>query len=168
MTARRSLILASAFLLLGGCGYSLRGSLPGHIRTVAIPVFANKTQEPAVENFLTRAVVDAFVTSGRLKVVRLEDADSIFEGEVTGYQLNALSFNRQANVQEYRLTVTLNLQFKDVKNNSVLWHKEGLPQTADFRVQGQVSQTISSEETALRTATVDIGRAIVNLTMERF
>ena len=169
MTARRGLLLASALLLLlGGCGYSLRGTLPGHIRTVAIPVFANKTQEPAVENLLTRAVVDAFVTSGRLKVVRPEDADSILEGEIVGYQLNSLSFNSQQNVREYRLTVTLNLQFKDVKQNVVLWRQEGLQEKADFQVQGQVSLTISSEESALRTAAVDIGRAIVNLTVERF
>ncbi len=168
MTARRALILASAFLLVGGCGYSLRGSLPGHIRTVAIPVFTNKTQEPGVENLLTRAVVDAFVTSGRLKVVRPEDADSILEGEIVGYQLNSLSFDPRVNVREYRLTVTLNLQFKDVKKNVVLWRQEGVQEKADFRVQGQVSATISSEESALRTAAVDIGRAIVNLTVERF
>jgi outer membrane lipopolysaccharide assembly protein LptE/RlpB len=168
MTTRRGLILASAFLLLGGCGYSLRGSLPGHIRTVAIPVFTNKTQEPAVENFLTRAVVDAFVTSGRLKVVRPEDADSILEGEIIGYQLNSLSFDPRVNVREYRLTVTLNLQFKDVKKNVVLCCKESVQEKADFRVQGQVSATISSEESALRTAAVDIGRAIVNLTLDPF
>lgn len=168
MTIPRGLIMASMLLALHGCGYSPRGSLPGHIRTVAIPIFANKTQQPAVENLLTRAVRDAFVTSGRLKVVRPEDADSILEGEITGYQLNPLSYNRQADVQEYRLTVTLNLRFRDVKNNTVLWQEEGLKQPADFRVQGQVSLTISSEETSLRTAAVDIGRAIVNLALDRF
>lgn len=166
--SRILVILASAFLLAGGCGYSLRGNVPGHIRTVAIPVFTNKTQEPGVENLLTRAVVDAFVTSGRLKVVRPEDADSILEGEIVGYQLNSLSFDPRVNVREYRLTVTLNLQFKDVKKNVVLWRQEGVQEKADFRVQGQVSATISSEESALRTAAVDIGRAIVNLTVERF
>lgn len=168
MTIRRPIVLASALLLLGGCGYSLRGSLPGHIRTVAIPIFVNKTQQPAVENLLTRAVVDAFVTSGRLKVVRPEQADSILEGEITGYQLTSLSFDPRVNVREYRLTVTLNLQFKDAKNNALLWRQEGVQEKADFRVQGQVSATISSEESALRTAAVDIGRAIVNLTVDRF
>lgn len=168
MTARKSLALAAALLGLGGCGYSLRGTLPGHIQTVAVPIFVNKTQEPAVENLLTRAVVDAFVTSGRLRVVRPEQADSILEGEIVGYQLSSLSFDPRANVREYRLTVTLNLQFRDVKNNVVLWRQEGVQEKADFRVQGQVAATISSEETALRTAAVDIGRAIVNLTVERF
>ncbi len=162
------LLLGAGALLLAGCGYSLRGSLPGHIRTVAVPVFTNKTQQPAVENFLTRAVVDAFVTSGRLKVVRPDDADSILEGEIVGYQLNSLSYDAGANVREYRLTVTLNLQFRDVRQNVMLWRQEGVQEKADFRVPGQVAATITSEESALRQAAVEIGRAIMNLAIDRF
>ena len=165
---RTLLVLTAGALLLAGCGYSLRGNLPGHIRTVAVPVFTNKTQTPAVENFLTRAVVDAFVTSGRLKVVRPEDADSILEGEIVGYQLDSLSYDPRANVREYRLTVTLNLQFRDVRQNVMLLRREGHQEKADFRVPGQVAATITSEESALRLAAVDIGRAIVNLAVDRF
>ncbi|MBI4589357.1 MAG: LptE family protein [Candidatus Rokubacteria bacterium] len=168
MIRRHPLVLATVIVLLAGCGYSLRGNLPEHIRTVAVPVFVNRTQEPAVENFLTRAVVDAFVTSGRLKVVRPEEADSILEGEIVGYQLDSLSFDSRANVREYRLTVTLNLQFRDVKRNVLLWRQEGVQEKADFRVPGQVSATITREESALRAAAVDIGRAIVNLAVDRF
>ena len=162
------LVLTAGALVLAGCGYSLRGSLPGHIRTVAVPVFANKTQQPAVENFLTRAVIEAFVTSGRLRVVRPEEADSILEGEIVGYQLDSLAYDERANVREYRLTVTLNLQFRDVRQNVMLWRQERVREKADFRVVGQVAATISSEESALRLAAVDIGRAIVNLAVDRF
>lgn len=158
----------SVALFVAGCGYSLTGNLPPHIRTIAVPVFANKTQEPAVEHFLTQAVVDAFVTSGRLKVARPEEADSILEGEIVGYHLESLSFDPRANVREYRLLVTLNLQFRDVKKNAMLWRQEGVQEKADFRVPGQVSATISREEAALRRAAVDIGRAIVNLAVDRF
>ena len=165
---RRALVLSLALALLGGCGYSLRGNLPGHIRTVAIPVFANKTQQPGAETLLTAAVVDAFVTSGRLRVVRPEEADSILQGEIVGYQLTSLSFDPSANVREYRLTVTLNLQFRDVKNNVMLWRQERVQEKADFRVPGQVAATISREEAALRAAAVDIGRAIVNMAVDRF
>lgn len=165
--ASRSWLLL-ATLLLGGCGYSLRGSLPGHIKTVAVPIFVNRTQEPAVENVMTRAVIDAFVTNGRLRVVRPEEADSILEGEIVGYRIEALAFDPRANVQEYRLWVTLNLQFRDVRKNVMLWRQEGLQEKADFRVPGQVAQTISREASALHQAAVDIGRAIVNLAVERF
>ena len=165
-TAHSWLLLIT--LLLGGCGYSFRGNLPDHIETVAIPIFVNRTQEPAVENFITRAVIDAFVTSGRLRVVRLEEADSVLEGEIVGYRIEALAFDSRANVREYRLWVTLNLQFRDVRKRLMLWRQEGLLEKADFRVPGDVAVTISREESALRQAAVDIGRAIVNLAVERF
>lgn len=164
--ARASLLLTA--LLLAGCGYSLRGNLPDHIKTVAVPVFANRTQEPAVESFITRAVIDAFVTSGRVRVVRPEEADAVLEGEIVGYRIESLAFDPRANVREYRLWVTLNLQFRDVRKNLMLWRQEGLEEKADFRVPGQVAQTISREESALRQAAVDIGRAIVNLAVDRF
>ena len=50
----------------------------------------------------------------------------------------------------------------------MLWRQEGVREKADFRVVGQVAATISSEESALRLAAVDIGRAIVNLAVDRF
>jgi len=163
---RRALLLL--LLAATGCGYSLRGGLPPHIKTIGIPVFVNKTGEPAVEDFMTRAVVDAFVTSGQLKVVAPKDADAILEGEVVGYRIESLSFDPRANVREYRLLVTLNLGFRDARTNVLLWREEGLQEKADFRVPGQVATTISREETAVRRAAVDIGRSIVNLAVDRF
>ncbi len=155
-------------LLPGGCGYSLRGNLPDQVKTVAVPIFVNRTQQPAVEQFITRGVVDAFVTDGRLKVVRPEEADSILEGEVVGYRLDSVAFNSQANVQEYRLWVTVNAQLRDLRANRLLWRQEGIQERADFSASAQVALSISQEESALRQAAVDIGRAIVNLAVERF
>ncbi len=157
-----------ACAVAGGCGYSLGGHLPEHIKTVAVPVFANRTTEPGVEDFITRAVVEAFTTSSGLKVVSPDKADSILEGEIVGYQLQPLAFNQSANVQEYRLVITLNLRFRDVREGKALLEEKGIQEKADFKVAGQASATISSEEAALRLAAVDIGRAIVNLAVDRF
>jgi hypothetical protein len=55
-----------------------------------------------------------------------------------------------------------------VKRNTVLFQQNQVQEQADFRVLGQVSQTIAREETALRTAATDIGRAIVALAVTRF
>jgi outer membrane lipopolysaccharide assembly protein LptE/RlpB len=155
-------------LLVPGCGYSLRGSLPPHIRSIAIPVFVNRTQEPGVENLITQGVVEAFVNSGQLKVTERSSADSILEGEVVGYQVSSISFNAAQNITEYRLQITLNLQFRDVKGNQVNWRREGVQEKADFNVPGQQVATISREDRALRQAAVEIGRSIVALTVDRF
>lgn len=166
--ARRLLALAAAVALLAGCGYSFRGNLPEHIKTVAVPIFRNKTQEPAVENAITSAVVNAFVNSGRLTVVPVDQADAILDGEIVGYAIEPLSFDRRLNAREYRLRVTLNLQFRDVRKNTMLWREEGLSEVSDFRIVGQVSDTLSREEGAVRQAAVEIGRRVVTQAVARF
>lgn len=167
MTAGAALALAAA-LLAGGCGYTVGGTLPSHIQTVSVPIFRNTTREPGVESLITRAVVEAFSTNGRLKVVGSREADAVLDGEITGYTIASIAFDKDANVRLYRLIVTLNLQMRDVKRNAVLFQQNGVQEQADFRVQGQVSQTISREESALRVAATEIGQSIVALAVTRF
>ena len=164
----RALLPVLGAVLLAGCGYSFRGNLPDHVKTVAVPVFGNKTPEPAIENFLTQAVVEAFATNGRLRVVTPENADAILEGEVVGYEIQTLAFDPRASIRQYRLVVTMNLKFRDVKRNALLFEQPRFQEKADFRVVGAVSQTISREESALRAAAVDIARSIVSLAVDRF
>jgi outer membrane lipopolysaccharide assembly protein LptE/RlpB len=164
----RALLLLLLAVLLGGCGYTVRGTVPSHINTVAVPIFRNRTPEPAIESLITRAVVEAFSTNGRLKVVGSGQADAILDGEITNYNVSSIAFDRDANVRQYRLLVTVNLRMRDVRRNTVLFQQSGVSEQADFRVQNAVSQTISREETALRAAAVDIGRAIVSLAITRF
>lgn len=167
MRAGAALALAAA-LLAGGCGYTVGGTLPSHIQTVSVPIFRNTTREPGVESLITRAVVEAFSTNGRLKVVGSREADAVLDGEITGYTIASIAFDKDANVRLYRLIVTLNLQMRDVKRNAVLFQQNGVQEQADFRVQGQVSQTISREESALRVAATEIGQSIVALAVTRF
>jgi len=165
-------VLLLVVLLPSGCGYSLRGTLPPHIRTVGVPIFINRTIAPRVDSLITRAVVQAFSTNGRLRVVAPADADAILSGEVTGFSITPIAFDRLGNIQELRLTVTVNLTFRDVKRNVLLFQQAGVSERADVTVPAAgtnvESQTVSQEETALATAAVDIARSIVSLAVERF
>lgn len=164
----RALLLLLLALPVGGCGYTVRGTLPAHINTISVPIFRNRTQEPAIESLITRAVVEAFSTNGRLRVVGSGQADAVLDGEITDYRIGSIAFDRDENVRLYRLVVTVNLRLRDMRRNTVLFQQDGVREQADFRVQNAVSQTISREETALRVAATDIGRAIVSLTVTRF
>jgi outer membrane lipopolysaccharide assembly protein LptE/RlpB len=164
----RALLLLGLAILLGGCGYTVRGTLPAHIQSIAVPIFRNRTEEPGVESLITRAVVEAFSTNGRLRVVGTGQADAVLDGEITSYTILSIAFDKDANVRLYRLVVTANLRLRDLREKTVLFQLDEVREQADFRVQDAVSQTISREETALRVAATDIGRAIVNLTISRF
>jgi outer membrane lipopolysaccharide assembly protein LptE/RlpB len=168
MTRLGAVVALSAALLSAGCGYSLRGNLPDHLRTVAVPVFQNRTPVPAVENFLTSAIVNAFATNGRLRVTSVDRADAILEGEITGYLLQSIAFDAAANVRQFRLTVTLNLRFRDVRRNEVLFQRGGYSDRADFAVPATVAETISASESALQQAATEIARSVVSFAIERF
>src|SRR5256885_13488300 len=103
---RRALALMAVAVVLAACGYSLRGNLPDRIKTVAVPVFVNRTAEPAVENFLTQAVVQAVSTNGRLRVVKPGEADAILEGEGVDYQIQAVAVRPRANIPPHPLPRT--------------------------------------------------------------
>jgi len=135
---------------------------------VAVPVFQNRTPVPAVENFLTSAVVNAFATNGRLRVTSVDRADAILEGEITGYLLQSVAYDAAANIRQFRLTVTLNLRFRDVRRNEVLFQRGGYSDRADFTVPGTVAETISVTESALQQAATEIARSVVSFAVERF
>jgi hypothetical protein len=162
------LLLVVAVCLPTGCGYSFRGNLPGHIKTVAVPMFKNKTDAAGLENSITSAVISAFSNGGRLRVVPVEHADSVLEGEIVGYQLDGAGFDRNANVQAYHLRVVLNVALRDVRQNKLLWQETGLTQTSDFQVQGQVSDTLAQGGGAASQAAADIGRKIANAAVDLF
>ncbi len=164
--------LLSAALLLataaGGCGYSLRGNLPDHLKTVSVPLFRNRTTEAGAESTITAAVVNAFTSSGRLRVVSLDQADSVLDGEITGYLVQSLTYDSKLNLRSYRLTVTMNVRFRDLRRSEMLWQQDGLVEDVSFDVAGQVSDTISREEGAVKQAALEIGRKLVNHAVDRF
>jgi len=154
--------------LTAGCGYSLRGTLPAHLHTVGVPIFVNQTVEPSIDGVVTRAVVEAFSTNGRLRVVPPEDADAILTGSVNSYSVFPIAYDQSSTIVIYRVTITVNLLFRDVRANAVLWQQTGLTEQSDFRVIGTVSQTIAEEQAALQQAAVELGRNIVALAVNRF
>jgi hypothetical protein len=160
------LILVAAFA--AGCGYSFHGNLPSHIKTVAVPIFKNQSDVPGFENAITSAVISAFSSGGRLRVVPLDQADSILEGEILSTQIDGAGFDRNQNVQAYHLVVVLNVRFRDVRQDKILWQESGLTQVADFQVQGQVSDTLAQGRGAASQAAADIGRKIANAATDLF
>ena len=133
MKQRNGIFLKAILLLffigglrLFGCGiYSFSGSgLPSHIRTVAVPVFGNQTEEYGIKESITDQVIDGLVTDGKLKVAHKGDADSIVQGTVVEYQNRAYTFDKSENVQEYIVRIWVQVSYQDVKNRKAIWSEE--------------------------------------------
>ncbi|MBI5407683.1 MAG: LptE family protein [Nitrospirae bacterium] len=154
-------VFASCFLLFAsfsftGCGYQIAGRgahIPEGVRTLAIPVFENKTLEPIVEEELTPAVIREFLRDSRIEVVNRPQAGLVLRGSVTSYKESPLSFDKDQNVLEYRIIVVTHLilvrQERDAAPTGILWERD-VTESAEYRASSDVMSTRVAKLLALR------------------
>lgn len=143
----RVLVLAGAVAVLAGsCAYTTSPSLlPSHLKTVAVPVFENATSEHTLQQEITDAVVQRLVTDNHLRVVDERSADCVVRGKVTEYKNAVFGFSTQNTAQEYRVSITVEVVFKDQVKNRELWRDAGMVKTANYYVQDVPGQTAKTE-----------------------
>jgi hypothetical protein len=118
-------IAAAGIVVCSGCGYTASPALlPQHLKTVAIPVFENATPEAQIEQQITSAVVAAFVRDNHLKIVDEKSANAVIRGKVTQYKNAVFGFTNEATATQYRVTVGVQVTFKDLVKNRELWSDE--------------------------------------------
>ncbi|MBI5683410.1 MAG: LptE family protein [Deltaproteobacteria bacterium] len=162
-------IYYSLFTALSGCGYHIAGKdgkFPGDIKTVSIPFFKNETQKPDVESVITPAVVDEFVISGIVKVV--SNGEATISGTIKDYKLSPVSFNRNDLLQEYRLTIRLELSLVRKSDGKILWQDKNFTDYEDFRVTSDITATKTAEWEALKKMAKDSARLIKERMLEDF
>ncbi len=91
-------LTAVALLGLSGCGYHTLGAathLPPDVKTLAVPVFATRTESNGTETALTQAVVREFLTRTRFRVTTDSgtDADAVLHGTILKQNVTPLTYN---------------------------------------------------------------------------
>jgi outer membrane lipopolysaccharide assembly protein LptE/RlpB len=81
-----------------GCGYHTLGAathLPPDVKTLAVPVFATRTDSNGTETALTDAVVREFITRTRFRVTTNSgsDADAVLHGTILKQNVMPLTYN---------------------------------------------------------------------------
>lgn len=134
----RGLLLLSltALLLAGGCGYySFTGASAGHLRSIAIPAFDNRTAEFGVAETLSESLIDLFTADGTLKVRDVRSADAVLYGTVTSITDRPSAITSDETVSQYEIRVTVNLRLEDRVKGKIAW-EESLSQTALYNFSG--------------------------------
>jgi outer membrane lipopolysaccharide assembly protein LptE/RlpB len=97
----RSLSAAALALVLpfsSGCGYHTLGAaahLPPDVNTLAVPVFATRTDSSGTETAMTQAVVRELITRTRFRVTTDSgaDADAVLHGTILKQTVTPLTYN---------------------------------------------------------------------------
>lgn len=158
---------AALVLLLAGCSYSPNPnpvtSLSG---TIAIPVFQNRTTQPALEEEVTTAIVNRLIQGSKLRVVPEGEADLIVQGAVVGYRNSVFGFNATEKAEEYQVAVTLAVTVRDRNKNRELWRDDVLVRTANYFVVQVGTQPPGTEEEGRASAVDKLAEAVLNKTVE--
>ena len=140
-------MLAATLIACAGCAYSFSSGLPSHIRTVAVPLFANETSEFGVAEEITDGLVAALVRDGTLRVVADEnDASSVLWGTVSVYSERPQSFDRNENVQSFIIQITVEVRFHDRVRDEALWEAPMVTGSAVYPNTGPDDRATGLEE----------------------
>lgn len=163
-------------LVLSGCGYTTQSLLPADIKSVNVAPVKNgidlsselsdaehfRTYRPGVEVEITNALINRFIFDGNLKVLSSDKADALLETTLLSYRRDPLRYSDGEDVQEYRLSITLNVSFKRRGEEKPVWNENIVGDTTFF-IAGPRAVT---EDEAAAKAVEDVSRRVVEKTIE--
>lgn len=123
---------------LTGCAYKIgyaQRSLPGGYNRVAIPIFANKTQEVGVEVYFTNALIREFSRSQVATLGSKNEAPVVLEGEIRALEYRpggndptpAEKLTNENNIgksllnTEYRVLLSTYIRLRRSSDKKILW-----------------------------------------------
>ena len=181
MRARAKLLLCGLCVLGGfffsSCGYSLAGHgsfLPAYIKTIGVPIFANRTVVFNLETTLTQKVRSEFIGRGKYKILpEAYGVDALLTGEITAVSIQPASFNPQQLASRYAITLSARIELRDLRDNKVLWENPSVLFRQEYDATGGRSVVdpaafFQQDTNALERISTEFARTIVSAILEAF
>ncbi|MDQ3283972.1 MAG: LPS assembly lipoprotein LptE [Acidobacteriota bacterium] len=167
---KRALLLAG--FLLSSCGYALVGHnnfLDPAIHTIEVPAFVNRTTRVELEQRVTQAVGQEFVSRGRLRLVNdTKQADVILRGSIDTFNLFPVAFE-QGRATRYQITITANIELLDHRHeDKVLWKNDQYRFTENYEVNLSSGDAFDQETRAIQEIAVRFAEGLVTNLLEGF
>jgi hypothetical protein len=168
--------LVLAVLAQSGCGYSLagRGSfLPDYIKRIGVPQFTNNTPVFQLDRQVTERVRSEFIGRGRWTVVtESSGVDGLVTGVISSVTLTPVAFNTAQQATRYALTLSAQVEFKDMRTNKVLWSNPAMQYREEFALNPtnalDTASFLGQDVNARERMANEFARALVSAILEAF
>jgi outer membrane lipopolysaccharide assembly protein LptE/RlpB len=162
-------------LALGGvgCGYHTAGhaaQLPDSVRTIAVPGFANQTQTYKIEQMLTSAVVQEFVTRTHYRIANeaSDAADATLRGTVLSTSTSPLTYDsRTGRAASVLVTVSMKVSLAD-RQGKILYQNPSYVFREQYQVSSDLSSFFEEDSPALERLSREFARTLVSNILEGF
>lgn len=155
-SALRALFLITLIpLLQGGCLYSFQAGagFPPHIQTLAVLPFDNETGRFELTGEIHQVLLRDLPRALGVRSAGADVADAILRGSVRRYSVDAPLYRpgadgQRAEVVERQVTLVLQVEIIDVRDNVILWEEGNLSAQGQFLEQGEVEEVGRDEAIA--------------------
>lgn len=165
-------VLAGLFSVVLGCGYAFAPQgehIDARVKTIYVEPFANKTAQAEIENFMRTAFIDQILQYSRFKTVAdMEQADAVISGKVLNLTTTALSYRKSILAAEERMTVILEVSFREKESGKTLWSSRNVSMTVDYELQDDINLLPATRKRALAKLSADTAEKAFNMMMANF
>lgn len=171
--ATAATLAACSILLMVGCGYHVAGTatrLPPDIKTIAVPVFTNKSTRFRIEQQVSAAVTREFIerTSFRVTPI-LSGADAELKGTINGVHSGVLTFDpNTGRATTFEIQVVADVELVDLHTKKVVFSNPNYVFREEYQVSPSTTALFEEDEPALDRLSRDFARTLVTDIVENF
>jgi len=165
--------LLTLCLLFSACGYQVAGRgdrLPPDVKTIAIPIFVNKTPRFRIEQKLAAAVTREFIERTKFRVTSDPSrADAVLKGTVTDVRSGVVTFDlTSGRATALQVQVTARVELVDSHTKKVLFSNPNYVFREQYQISQSTTELFEEDQPALDRLARDLARTLVTEILENF
>jgi outer membrane lipopolysaccharide assembly protein LptE/RlpB len=168
----RFVALVLAGLAAAGCGYGVAGRatrIPPDVRTIAVVPFENKSSSYRIEQRMTQAVVQEFLSRTKYRIVSdARDADAVLRGQIVNLDSIAVVYDT-ATGRATTMLVTVKMKVElDDRSSKALFQNDNFVFRQPYEISTDVPSFFDEEAPALDRMARDFASRLVSDVLENF
>ena len=155
------------------CGYHVAGTavrVPPDVKTIAVPVFVNKSPHFQIEQTLAAAVTHEFIERTKFQVTpEPTDADAVLKGIVKSVRSGPITFDpTTGRATTFQIQVTSAVQLIDLHTKKVLFSNSNYIFREEYQVSQSTPALFEEDQPALDRLSRDMAHTLVTDILENF
>lgn len=149
MRSLRVFLIILSTLLFWGCYSFSQTTLPGHLKTIVIYPAKNVTYQASMGDKLTQGIQEMFRKEAPSLRQINDNAQAEFEMTLRSYSNSAHKFDASGTVSEYVVTLVVDVAFRDMTKNEIIYSGSGLRGTGIYSLDANESEELHGQARAL-------------------
>ena len=155
------------------CGYHVAGRadrLPPDVRSIAIPIFTNSSNQYRIEQKVSAAITREFIERTKYQVIAdPAGADAVLKGEIKDVRAGVVAYDlTTGRATTMQVQVLAEVDLVDQHTKKVLFSNHSYTFREEYQISQNPSTLFEEQDPALDRLSRDLARTLVTSILENF